>query len=100
MAFRIVHAVSDMVSRNVRRSKLRTTKVLDRLTFCPAKHKRKEARGRIKALQDRQQPDAKPSPPDNGPDIKFGSFNINGMSAETGWAIGELLRTRNFDVRH
>ena len=51
MDFRIVHAVSDMVSRNVRRSRLRTPKVLDRLTFCPAKHKRKEARKRIKALQ-------------------------------------------------
>ena len=99
---RTINASSDMAgNRNVRRGKarLRTTKVLDRLTFSPRKHKMKETRKRLKAMQDRPQQAVQSSPPVQEPTIKFGSFNINGMSSETGWAVEELLRTRNFDVR-
>ena len=98
--YRNIDATGDMAgTRTIRKARLRTTKVLDRLTFSPRKHKLKETRKRLKAMQDRPQQAVQPSPPVQEPTIKFGSFNINGMSSETGWAVGELLRTKDFDVR-
>ena len=37
--------------------------------------------------------------PPVGPSLKFGSFNINGLDAESGHVIDELLEDRGFDVR-
>ena len=82
---------------NVKKARIRTAKIMDRLTFSPRKHKRKETRKRLKALQDRSPSPVKP--PDCSPNIKFGSININGMSVKTGWAVQEILRTREFDLR-
>ena len=31
--------------------------------------------------------------------IRFGSFNVNGLDLEVGWAIEQLLSNRGFDVR-
>ena len=79
------------------RARARTAKLLDRITYSPVKHKQKETRKRLAALQGKKQLPV-PKPQDAVPTLKFGSFNINGMDLETGWAVGELLRTRGFDV--
>lgn len=78
------------------RHKIQTPKVLDRLTYCPEKHKQK----RIKDLRQRLQRKALPSV-NNTPTptrLKFGSFNVNGLDLEACWAIQELLEKRGFDV--
>ena len=78
------------------RARLRTAKVIDRLTYSPKKHKRKEMRKRIEALQAQKPLSQKAAEPN--PTIKFGSFNINGLDLETGWAVEQLLISRGFDV--
>ena len=40
-----------------------------------------------------------PSQKPLSPSLKFGSFNINGLDMETSWAVGELLKKHEFDVR-
>ena len=30
--------------------------------------------------------------------MKFGSFNVNGLNLEAGWAVQQILKTRGFDV--
>ena len=39
-----------------------------------------------------------PTPTTPTPLLKFGAFNVNGLDLEAGWAVGQLLTTRNFDV--
>ena len=79
------------------RSKLRTNKIVDRLTFNPKKHKQKKTRELRQKLQRRT--------PDDPPQcvletsIKFGSFNVNGLDLEASWAVQELLRKHGFDVK-
>ena len=34
----------------------------------------------------------------NAQNLKFGSFNINGLDTEAGYIVDELLETRGFDV--
>ena len=29
--------------------------------------------------------------------MKFGSFNVNGLNLEAGWAVQQILETRGFD---
>ena len=78
------------------RTRLRTTKYIDRLTYIPNKHKRKEARKRMKALHARMI--HQPNPPDPKPAIKFGAINVNGLDIDSGWAVQELLKNKNIDV--
>ena len=83
-----------MTKRNAKRK--RTTKIIDRLTYSPSKHKRKEVRKLIKIQQEKHIPPSKPPKTTNT--LKFGSFNLNGLDLEAGWAIEQLLTTRRFDV--
>ena len=53
-------------------------------------------RKRIEALQAQKPLSQKPAEPN--PTIRFGSFNINGLDLETGWAVEQLLISRGFDV--
>ena len=74
----------------------RTNKIVDRLGYAPAKHKRKERRKMIQKLQARvMTPIVEPEPKNF---LKFGSFNINGMDLEVNWAINQLISDRGFDV--
>ena len=73
-------------------------RVVDRLTYNPAKHKQREKRELRKKLQNKILPDPKPVSPSKR--IKFGSFNVNGLSVEATWAVQQLLETRDFDVRY
>ena len=95
------HATMPKASRNFKhgkaRQKMQTTKIMDRLTFCPSKHKQKCIRHQRKLLQ--LQPLQKTIPASSTPThLKFGSFNINGLDLETNWAVKELLEKRGFDV--
>ena len=79
------------------RHKIQTAKLMDRLTFCPSKHKQKSIRHQRNLLQ--AKPLQKTKPPAPPPThIKFGSFNINGLDLEANWAVQELLEKRGFDV--
>ena len=81
---------------NERRAKMRTTKIIDRLTYSPKKHKRKEMREMKNKLQAKEA--TKITPPINSQTLKFGSFNINGLDLEAGWAVEKLITNRGFDV--
>ena len=81
-----------------RQKKLQTNKLVDRITFNPKVHKQKNRRKLREKLQQRnvkEPPSTKPS----SPSLKFGSFNINGLDIETSWAVGELLKKHEFDVK-
>ena len=78
-----------------KRHSLRTNKIIDRLGYAPAKHKRKERRKMIQKLQVRvMTPVVEPEPKSC---LKFGSFNINGMDLEVNWVIHQLISSRSFD---
>ena len=82
--------------RHVRQGRVRTAKIMDRLTYTPPKHKRKETRKLRKTLQEKKVPPPKPTISRQA--MKFGSFNVNGLNLEAGWAVQQLLNTRGFDV--
>ena len=79
------------------RHKIQTPKVMDRLTYCPEKHKQKRMKDMRQQLQRKALPSVSklPPPPTR---LKFGSFNVNGLDLEACWAIQELLEKRGFDV--
>ena len=84
------------VPHNERRAKKRTTKIVDRLTYSPKKHKKKEVREMKKKLQAKEVPKITPSI--NSQTLKFGTFNINGLDLEAGWAVEKLITNRGIDV--
>ena len=81
---------------NHRHGKKRTSKIIDRLTYSPKKHKNKKRREMTEKLQ------AMGHPKDHIPVIKetlkFGSFNVNGLDIEARWAVEQIINTRGFDV--
>ena len=78
------------------RSKLRTNKIIDRLTFNPKKHKQKKTRELRQKLQKKTLKDPTRSISESS--LKFGSFNINGLDFEASWAVEELVKKHGFDV--
>ena len=79
------------------RKKLQTNKVLDRLTYCPQKHKQKRRRELRQRLQDKRLREPQVMAPSTK--VKFGSLNVNGLGLDTCWSVQQLLLTRGFDVR-
>ena len=78
-------------------TKKSTNKLVDRLTYSPKKHKQKFAnklRSKLqnKAAQPKQLSEVIPE------SLIFASFNVNGLSLETTWAVEQLLKERNYDV--
>ena len=82
--------------RNGRQCRVRTAKIMDRLSYTPPKHKRKETKKLRKTLQEKKVPPPKPTI--SRQTLQFGSFNVNGLNLEAGWAVQQLLNTRGFDV--
>ena len=80
------------------RHKLQTSKVLDRLTYVPKKHKQKQIKDLRQQLQKKEVLSKNTSSPPTK--LKFGSFNVNGLDLEACWAIQELLEKRGFDVSY
>ena len=80
------------------RAKTNTRKIIGRLTYSPVKHKQKFARGlRDKLLA--KAPVDKPRDPPNKSLLTFGSLNVNGLDTEAHWAVSELVKSRDIDVR-
>ena len=77
-----------------------SNRVLDRLTYNPAKHKQKMTKELRQKLQQKALPSPKPSKISPKTKMKFGSFNVNGLSVDASWAIQQLIKDRDFDVRY
>ena len=80
-----------------RAKKPNTSKIIDRLTYSPHKHKQKFTNKLRTHLQARAPTVTAPTvaPPQS---IKFGSININGLDLEANWAIEQLITKKKFDV--
>ena len=73
-----------------------TNKVVDRLAYSPNKQKHKSAKAMRNRIQDKVIPPPKPTIAPTA--LKFGSFNVNGLDLEAGWAVQQLLSKRGYDV--
>ena len=83
-------------TRNARHGKKRTTKLIDRLSYSPAKHKQKEKKSLRKKLQSKKPPDQSIREPSTK--IKIGSINLNGLDLETGWAVEQIITNYELDA--
>ena len=81
------------------RLKIKTNKVVSRLTYCPKKHKQKDMKILRQRLQNKPVPRVKALKA-LSTKLKFGSFNVNGLGFDTCWSVQQLLTTRGFDVRY
>ena len=72
--------------------------ILGRLTYSPEKHKQKFSKAQRLKLASRP-PDKTPTHSPTTPSITFGSLNVNGLDLEAHWAVTELLKSHNLDVR-
>ena len=81
------------------RLKVKTNKVISRLTYCPQKHKQKGVKMLRQRLQNKPVPRVKALKA-SSTKLKFGSFNVNGLGFDTCWSVQQLLTTRGFDVRY
>lgn len=77
-------------------ARVETRKIVDRITYNPKKHKNKVIKELRKNLQQKVLKTPVPQAPSAS--LKFGSLNINGLDIEAGWAVGQLLTTKGFDV--
>ena len=77
--------------------RVKSNKVVSRLTYCPSKHKQRHTRDLRLRLQKTVFPLPNPSVPPSTK-LKFGSFNVNGPGIDTCWSVQQLLSTREFDV--
>ena len=84
--------------RNQRHGKKRTSKIIDRLTYSPKKHKNKKRREMTEKLQAMVLVRPKDHIPVIKETLKFGSFNVNGLDIEARWAVEQIINTRGFDV--
>ena len=73
-----------------------TTKLVARLTYNPNKDKQKATRKLRQKLMKNPVKINLPKPPPVT--LVFASFNVNGLSLETSWAVGQLLKQRSYDV--
>jgi hypothetical protein len=80
-----------------RKNKTDSRKIVNKLTYNPAKHKQKWTKKSRLLLQQKVIPTHRTVTPSTT--IKFGSFNVNGLDLEAAWAVEELLKKRGFDVK-
>ena len=81
-----------------KRQRLRTNKIIDKITYNPSKHKQKDRRKLRAALQSRiARPDDEAI---DTPFMRFGSFNVKGVDVETGEALKDLLLDKDLDVNY
>jgi hypothetical protein len=79
-----------------RKNKTDSRKIVNKLTYNPAKHKQKWTKKSRLLLQQKVIPTPRTVTPSTT--IKFGSFKVNGLDLEAAWAVEELLKNRGFDV--
>ena len=91
------HGPRSQIYYKIKHRKIKTNKIIDRLTYCPNKHKQKFTKKLRQKLQEKNPPPPlveNPCPTT----LKFGSFNVNGLDLEASWAVENLLKQRSFDV--
>ena len=82
---------------NAQQRKADTRKIVGRITYNPVKHKQQKVRALRRKLQEKSiNPDTPALAPPK--EIKFGSFNVNGLNVEAAWAVEKLVKERGFDV--
>ena len=78
------------------RIKMKTNKLMDKITYKPEKHKQKfnkKLRSKLKARRE-----VPANLKENVEFMKFGSFNINGIDLESSIAIEKILEQEDLDV--
>ena len=86
-----------MGSKHAAKARVKTRKIIGRLTYSPEKHKQKFT----KTLRDRLASRLHvqdPKPPEIVPEMVFGSMNVNGLDQEAHWAVSQLLSQHSIDV--
>ena len=81
------------------RARAQTNKIVSKLTYSPKKHKNRKVRQMRERLQQQKPIEVTPVLQPKA-QIKFGSFNVNGLDMEVSWAVQQLLVTRGFDVSY
>ena len=84
--------------RNKVAIKIRTKKIIDRISYEPKKHKQKFTKS-LRAQLASKRVSNNPSKEDNEM-MRFGSINVNGLYQEHHWAIEEVLKDKNLDVSY
>ena len=84
------------MTRQARLGKLRTSKTMDKLSYSPNKHKNEKSKKMRAELQAKNK--SLENNPSSKASLKFGSFNVNGLDLDSGWAIQQILTNRGFDV--
>ena len=74
--------------------KKRTTRVVDRLIYCPAQHKQKQKKLLRKKLRSKRPTDQVI----REPSTKIGSIYLNGLDLETGWAVEQIITNYELDA--
>ena len=77
--------------------RLRTRKLIGRITYEPAKHKNKYVKSLRRDLATRPFPKP-PEPPKQDPALTFGCMNVNGLGQESHWAVTQIIDTHQIDV--
>ena len=92
--------MANRIARRARkRDKIRTAKLLDKITYNPLVHKQKVKRKLRQELQARlvdSQADSQDY--QSYRNMKFGSINVNGLEIDANWAIRNIIDQRGFDV--
>ena len=86
-----------MGSKGAARARVKTRKIIGRLTYSPEKHKQSVTKSLRKKLAARL-PGQEPKRPETVPEMIFGSMNVNGLDQEAHWAVSQLLVRHNLDV--
>ena len=83
--------------KRIKLKTLSTNKTLDKITYSPDTHKQKFTRELRDKLQ-RQQKQIQNKVKSPVSELKFGSFNINGIDIESAAAVEHILQSEGFDV--
>ena len=86
-------------SKKAARARVKTRKIIGRLTYSPEKHKQSFTNSLRMKLAARL-PGQEPKPPETVPEMIFGSMNVNGLDQEAHWAISQLLVQHSLDLSH
>ena len=83
----------------IKANKPSTSNSIDKLTYCPKKHKQKFVKKLRQQLQSRSK---EVRVRENRPvrDLKFGSWNLDGIEAGTLETLDNMIRQEDLDVSH
>ena len=76
--------------------RLETRQTINKITYNPNKHKNQSMRNLRSQLKDKKTANNNPKKPTH--ELKFGSFNVDGLGLDAAFAAIGLLHGRGFDV--